>query len=560
MALRPYQLEMKSKIYEHWANGKKNVLLVMPTGMGKTRTFCNIAIDAAVEGAMVTVLRDLQALKGGKMPTAIMVHRKELVQQISLTLAEEGIIHNIIAQQGTIRGIVAAQRQLFGRQMYDYNAPVTVISVDTLNARIDKHRKWAESIRFWITDEAAHLLVNNKWGKAVAHFTNPHVIGLGVTATPERLDKKGLGRHADGVFDVMVQGPSTKWGIDNKFLSKYMVVLAEKDYKNYLKSASNGSDFSKEAMTEASEKSQIVGDVIFNYQKHAAGKQAIVFASDVGAGHRMEKKFIEAGIKAKILTGETDDKIRLDTLIAYRKKEIQVLINVDLFDEGLDVPGIEVVILARPTMSLGKYLQMCGRGLRPMDLKEYCIIIDHVGNIFGPTGHGLPDSPRRWTLDRIVRRGKKVNLVRICLNCAAPFERIFTECPYCGHKDEPKVGSGGGRISPAQVDGDLVMLDPDTLRELERKINLESPSSYAQRVSAAGGNGINAMNYQRELHETQKILADAIAVWTGRLTSEGYTVRQVQKQFFIDHEMTIYDALSLPKAEMLKMIERLSNE
>lgn len=547
MQLRPYQQKCKADIYKHWDSGVKNVLLVLPTGTGKTKTFCSIAIDKAIKAA-------------DKLPTAIMVHRKELVQQISLTLAEEGISHNIIAPRNVILGIVAAQRQVLKKQFYDYNANVTVISVDTLNARILKHEKWAKSIKLWITDEAAHLLKENKWGRAVKYF--PNAIGLGVTATPERLDKRGLGSHVDGVFDAMVEGPNTRWGIENGFLCNYKIAIPESDYRNHLRDATGDSDYSKEAMIHASNASHIVGDVVANYKKFASGKQAIVFASDIGAGQRMEKKFVEAGIKAKLLTGDSDDRVRLESLIDYRNKEIQVLINVDLFDEGLDVPGIECVIMARPTKSLSKFLQMCGRGLRPAPNKPYLILIDHVGNV---KEHGLPDSRRRWSLDRVKRRRKKINLIRICQNweCNSPYDRLLTECPYCGMKDEPKKSSGAGRISPTAVDGDLVLLDPETLRELEAKVILEDPASVGQRVSHAAGTpaGLRAMANQRERIATQKELSEVIAKWAGvQRHQHGLTDRQIHKEFYIKFDRTICDCLAEPKADMLETIQELKWE
>jgi len=122
-------------------------------------------------------------------PTAIMVHRKELVQQICLTLAEEGIHHNVIAARSTIRGIIGAERRMFHQSFYNPNSIVSVISVDTINARFESYRQWGKGIKQWITDEAAHVLKENKWGKAISIF--PNARGLGVTATPERLDKKG---------------------------------------------------------------------------------------------------------------------------------------------------------------------------------------------------------------------------------------------------------------------------------------------------------------------------------------------------------------------------------
>ena len=544
--LRPYQDKIKADTYEAWNSGAINVLLVMPTGMGKTATFSNISIEQAV------------LMTGPRFPTAILVHRKELVQQISLTLAEEGVRHNIIAPRNVIKGIVAAHRLEFRQQFYDYNAPITVVSVDTLNARIEKHRDWAKKIRFWITDEAAHLLASNKWGRAVSYF--PNARGLGVTATPERLDRRGLGRHADGVFDVMVQGPSTAWGIKNGFLSNFKIALPTSDYRQYLKTATGDGDYTRQAMAEASSQSHIVGDVVKEYQRHAKGKQAIVFASDIGSGQRMEVEFTASGIKAKLLTGDTDDTERLNALIAYRKREIQVLINVDLFDEGLDVPGIECVIMARPTKSLGKFLQMIGRGLRVAPGKEFCIIIDHVGNV---QEHGLPDQHRHWTLDRIIRRRTKVNLLRVCENvrCNSPYDRTLSECPWCKTEFTPSGsggGGGGGKLTPRHVDGDLELLDADTIRAMYNQAILEDPAVLANRVAKAAGPdaAARAMKNQRIRIETQKDLAEAIALWCGAHRGNR-TDRQLNKLFFVYFDMTITQMLSEPSREMLSSIQRL---
>lgn len=530
--LRPYQIKLKEEIYAAWNAGFKNVLAVMPTGAGKTKTFSDIAREMAVDPA------------GPKLPTAIIVHRKELVQQISLTLAEVGIVHNIIAPRNVILGITGIHRQELGRQFYNYQAQITVVSVDTLNARAEIHKKWAQGIRFWITDEAAHLLKENKWGQAVKLF--PHAIGLGVTATPQRLDKKGLGSHVDGVFDVMVEGPRTKWLIDHGFLCKYRVVVPENDYEQYLKKPSDTSDYSKANMTYASEHSHIVGDVLFNYQKFAGGKQAILFATDVGTGQRMEEIFNRAGISAKLLTAETPDSARLKAMNDYRAKLIKVLINVDLFDEGLDVPGIEVVIMARPTASLGKYLQMCGRGLRVMAGKEHMILIDHVGNV---RRHRLPDQVRKWTLDRIKKRGEKINFIRICGNvdCNSPFDRIHTECPFCGWKiPKPKPSeTPTGRVPPEMVDGDMFLVDPDTIRELEAAAVLESPESVSNRVLHAVGPGAAKKAYadRAERIRMQQELAETIAQWAGIQRHHGFTDRQIQKMFYLEHGETITGAL-----------------
>lgn len=541
IVFRPYQTKLESDIYSAWDEGHKNVLAVMPTGAGKTKTFAKIAINKTFNYGI---------------PSAIAVHRKELVEQISLTLAEENVTHNIIAPRPTILGIVSAQRQLLNRQFYDYRAPISVISVDTLNARIKTHANWANGIGLWITDEATHLLRGNKWGRAVECF--PNAIGLGVTATPQRLDKRGLGRHADGVFDTMVEGPSVRWLIANGFLCSYKIAVPASDYRDHLKKTTGDSDFSHEAMAHAALASHIIGDVVTNYKKFASDKQAILFASDIVSGTKMEQKFRDAGIAAKLLHGETDDKIRRQAMNDFRDRKIKVLLNVDLFDEGLDVPGIECVIMARPTKSLSKYLQMVGRGLRPAQGKQYLILIDHVGNV---PEHGLPDTPRLWTLDRIVKRRDTVNLLRICSNfqCNAPYDRALTECPYCGTTPDRAGGGGGGKPTIEQVDGDLELLDPETLREMYEGVELEDPGAVARRVGSVAGPGAakRAELNQVTRIDTQNKLSEAIAHWAGRMRRLGYGDRSIHKRFYLEHEKTITTALSEPTADMLSTMEEL---
>lgn len=544
--LRPYQDDVKQRTYAAWNAGYKNILEVMPTGGGKTKTFCSIVIDTIAPPTY--------------MPTVIKVHRKELVQQISLTLAEEGVEHNLIASKKDIRGIIAAQRKMFGRQLYNPNAIVTVASVDTLISRQETYKHWFPTVRQWITDEAAHVLKDNKWGKAVALF--PNARGLGVTATPERLDRKGLGSHNDGVFDIMVQGPNTAWMIDNGFLSKYKIACPPSDYAQHLVSKSDTSDYSKKAMIQASQKSQIVGDVVDNYVKHANGKQAILFASDVKTAEDMEKKFLARGIVAKSLDGTTPDAQRLDALIKFRAKEIQILLNVDLFDEGLDVPGIECVIMARPTKSLGKYLQMIGRGLRMAEGKPYMILIDHVGNV---AHHGLPCKVRQWTLDRITKRGKSLNFIRICSNiiCNAPYDRAETECPWCGTPAiiNSRVSEGGGKPSLEQVDGDLELMDPEDIRAMENSACLEDPGRMGQRVSQQvnAAAGLRVMKSQQERIATQQLLVTKIAQFAGEMKQCGYTDRQINKKFYLYHSQTITEALGQPKAEMEHTMNQLED-
>lgn len=545
--LRQYQLDLKAAIYREWHNGSQNVLAVSPTGSGKAMTLCTLAHELAYQHGM---------------PTVIKVHRKELVSQLCGTLAQLDIPHNIIAQKTTILEIIEEEKKLHGKSYYQPKSPITVVSVDTLLSRVDTYAKWAESQRVWILDEAAHQLKDNKWGKVAAIFTN--ALGVGFTATPQRLDKKGLGRHAFGLFDSMVEGPTVRWLIDNGYLSKFKVVVPSSDYKQYLKDdGSTTKDYTAKARAYASLHSHVIGDVVTNYLKFLDGKQAIVFADCIEAGERIEQEFIGRGVSAKLLTGDTPSKERLRGVIGYREGKIKALINVDLFDEGFDVPGTDAVIMARPTKSLGKYLQMFGRALRVAKGKEFAVVIDHVGNI---AYHGLPDKIRKWTLDNIVKKRDTTSLHRICMNveCNLPFDRWLQACPYCGNTDKPYTRNASevsAREALEIVDGDLELLDPETIRELEREINLENPYDIEERVRRTAGDiaAKSAKKKQQQRIEMQKTLSETIARWAGRERDQGFTDRQIKKRFYMRFDEGITVALSLPRAEM-EEFDRLIKE
>jgi superfamily II DNA or RNA helicase len=236
---------------------------------------------------------------------------------------------------------------------------------------------------------------------------------------------------------------------------------------------------------------------------------------------------------------------------------------VDLFDEGLDVPGIEVVGMARPTKSLGKFLQMVGRGLRVIAGKEFMILIDHVGNV---KHHGLPDNMRRWTLDRISRRAQRLNFTRICSNhmCNSPYDRALTACPWCNAESISSRAASGGTLKSMleQVDGDLQMIDPEYIRQMEKQSQLEDPAKVAQRVAHAAGAdaGVKAMRNQQARIETQKLLVQAIATWAGIMKHQyRYSDRQIHKKFYLYHHQTITEALGEPKEYMERTIMQLQD-
>ena len=535
---RADQFQFIGDIYSAWNNGAANVVGVAPTGFGKT--VCLGYLTEQHVGA-----------------SCIIAHRQELVGQISLMLGRYGVRHNIIAADATRRAIAAAHVAELGACFYTPSAPAAVAGVDTL-VRADGLEGWASTVTQWITDEGHHLVRDNKWAKAIGLFSNPACRGLQPTATPERTDGKGLGRHADGVADAMVHGPPMRWLIEQGYLSPYRVVCVESDLKLLETEIGASGDWSPAALKKASEKSHIVGDVVAEYLRWARGKLGITFTTDVETATAMTTAYRLAGVRAACLTGKTHDGVRRQILRQFAAREIEQIVAVDIISEGFDLPAIEVASMARPTQSLGLFMQQFGRTLRPMPGKSEALIIDHVGNILR---HGPPDRPRAWSLDRRDKRAKSASDAvkpRVCVQCYQPYERIYRECPYCGFYPEP-----ASRGSPAAVEGDLAEMSPDVLAKLRGDI-VEADRSVEQeraRLAETGLPHVQTMaNVKRhaERLETQAALRFAMGVWGGQRKAEGLTDSQMQRAFYLRFGIDVLTAQTLKRAEAQTLLERIS--
>jgi len=524
--LHPYQQNLKNDIYRDWQQEKRNVLAVLPTGGGKSVIVSDIVLDGAQLG----------------MSQAVIAHRNELVSQMSLHVARRGIYHRIIGPDTTISQITKSHRAELGRSFLNPSAGTAVVGVDTLMARKDDLIHWASQIERWIVDEAHHITRLNKWGKAVDLFPRAH--GLGVTATPWRTDGQGLGSHADGVFDSMCLGPSMRELIRMGNLADYEIVCPTSDIEVSESDIGESGEFKAPALRAAAKKSHIVGDVVEAYQKYAYGKRSICFATDVETGGKIAAQFVESGITAICLSAQTPVIQRERYVNDFRNGRIWVLVNVDLFDEGFDVPACDCVIMARPTASLGKYRQMIGRALRTALGKTHGLIIDHVSNWLR---HGLPDKQVAWTLNRRDKRAKQEPdpndiPLTVCKSCTRPYERSRLFCPYCGA--EPPLPSPRER-SIEMVDGDLMLLDREKLEKMRQATQIETPGSLGERVAFAAGEfaARGAMNKQIEKIAAHQRLMDAIAQWAGIERVQGYQDRELYKRFYLTTGIDVLSAL-----------------
>ncbi|MCH9712706.1 MAG: DEAD/DEAH box helicase family protein [Proteobacteria bacterium] len=565
MILSPSQGKLKTDIYNAWDDGYKNVLGVSPTGSGKTVIFSDVLKDHTGSSCAVA-------------------HRQELVTQISLALARDDVPHRIIGPNNVVKLAVNIHMAECGTSYYNPSAPCAVAGVDTLIRRKDNLANWLNSVTKWVQDEAHHVLLNNKWGKAVDMF--PNAIGLGVTATPDRADGYGLGRHADGVFDVMVEGPQMRELIDTGYLTDYRVFAPPSDLDLTNVNVTKSGEFSKEPLKVAVNKSHVVGDVVKHYLRIAPGKLGITFVDSVDTAKQVAAEFNRAGVPAEVVSAKTSDADRVKILRKFKARELMQLVNVDLFGEGFDLPAIEVVSMARPTQSYALYVQQFGRALRLMlgditravwdtytdlqrrlaiaaSIKPHAIIIDHVGNV---ARHGLPDRPRIWTLDRRERTGKnKANddiPTTTCLNpeCLSVYERLTNVCPYCGYTNPPAARSG-----PEFVDGDLTELDAATLAEMRgevARVDMSVDEARADMLARFVPKIALTPGIKRHVarQEIQAALRSSIEWWAGYQRALGRSDSESYRRFYFKFGIDVLSATALNVKEAEILAEKVNEE
>lgn len=555
--LRPYQQQVRDAVEYDWDVNGDNVLAVLPTGAGKTVLFSSILADEPA--ACVAI-----------------AHRQELVSQISLALARNRVRHRIVGPQNVVKMIVRLHMEEVGASYYDPNSRCAVAGVDTLIRRGEQLANWLPTVKLWVTDECHHITVDNKWGKAVQMF--PNARGLGVTATPCRADGKGLGRHADGVFDTMVIGPTMRDLIDAGNLTDYKLYAPPSDFdRSSLETSKSTGDFTASSLSKAVSTSnlithtdgKVVGNVVETYKKLLNGLLTIVFAPDSGVAKALESQYNEQGIAAKYVWGNMPDEERSQALRDFKNRKIMVLINIALFDEGLDLPVLEAVQDVAATQSFGRFVQRVGRVLRLMPGKEFGRYVDHVGNIAqhcrvvqydGGVTH-IEVCHREWSLDRRERRssGKSdAEPVRTCLACTAVFERFMDSCPFCG---EP-IPAPAERTSLEFVDGDIYELDAAAfgqLRAAVERVDMD-PADYRDQLTRQGVPQIGIMaNVKRHIarQETVGTLRDTLAIWAGYERAAGRSDKEIMRKFYLTHGVDLWTAQTLKREDMLTLAEKV---
>jgi superfamily II DNA or RNA helicase len=404
MTLRPYQNQLANDIRAAFGSGANRPLAVSPTGSGKTVLFSYITSQVLKRGSRVIIV----------------AHRREILDQISATLKRVGVPH------GFIQAGKSASTQ-----------PAMVASIQTLARRLDT----VPAPDLVIIDEAHHS-VSKSYVQMFAAW--PTAKFIGVTATPERLDGKGLGT----MFDRMVMGPSVQWLIDNGFLAQ-PVYYAPREVVDLSQVHTVAGDFDRSEAEEIVDTPRITGDAVTHYVRFCNRQRAVAFCISVAHAQHVADTFNSCGIPSASIDGTLDPEVRKQRVEDLTAGKILVLTSCELISEGFDLPAVNAAILLRPTHSLSMHLQQVGRALRPYPGKTNAIILDHVGNCLR---HGLAEQERDWDLSGREKRLKKSSLVETkqCSKCFAIF--AGTVCPQCGSQREIAVRE------IEEVDGELQRL------------------------------------------------------------------------------------------------------
>lgn len=417
MELRGYQKELKAEARSLMLRGVKSLLIEAPTGAGKTALTASMLKDAALKG----------------MTSWFVNHRRELINQSHKTFLKFGVPHGIIASS----------------YIPEPSRLIQICSIGTLANRY----KFLPKPKFIVWDEAHHVAAKT-WAEIRRYF--PDTFHVGLTATPERLDGKGLRDY----FGHIVNGPKVAWLIENGYLSKYRAFAPSSISTQGIRKV--GGDFVKSELAAIMDKPTITGNNIAEYQRHARGKRNVIFAVNIEHSRHIVEQYVRAGISAEHVDGTFPSHERDAILARFASGQTLVLSNVDLFGEGFDLPEIEVVSMLRPTGSMAMFRQQVGRALRPTPGKEYAIILDHVGNI---ERHGLPDDDVEWSLDGKEHRKSASGggpSVRICPKCFNAQYVSIKICQGCGHEFEVKA-----RVID-EAAGELMEVDPSVIRQQKR--------------------------------------------------------------------------------------------
>ena len=435
--LYDYQKEMLRQIEEAFRK-HQSVMVQMPTGTGKTILLAEVV--KSEKGKVKNPDGVKSEERRVKNPCVwIVVHRRELVEQIEKTLAKQ-LDSSFFTLHSSLNPLDSSLTPL------PSSLPPRVFSIQWLS----KHYHELEEKPSLIIIDEAHHAVAKTYKEVMDAY--PEARKLGLTATPCRLNRRGF----TDLFDVLLQSWSVKKFIADGWLSLYDYMSIREDSDDWrvvssLKKRGADGDFSLNEMSEKLNVLPSIERLCDTILRYAPDKKGITYAIDIDHAERIAQYYREHGLNAVAISSKTPPEERKQLIEWFKNtnchespedsntnyhelptnlstnchelerdlntnshelfsncrqfkiqkfkigfadnSKLKILITVDLFGEGFDCPDVEFIQLARPTLSLSKYLQQVGRGMRVFDGKKYCLILDNVGlyRLFG-----LPSDDRDW--------------------------------------------------------------------------------------------------------------------------------------------------------------------
>ena len=381
--LRGYQQELIARIRKSLASGHRHIIVQSPPRTGKTVVMAEIAKRATDRGNSVCFI----------------IHRKEVLDQAKATFQAQGVDPDLL-EAGMVQSLTRHIDQIY---------PPEVILID----------------------EAHHALAKS-YTRILEAFPTAYVLLF--TATPVRTGRNQL----DQIADDIIVGKSIKELTSQGFLAPFKYYAAkDKDVDDKKLRRSSTGDYVTASIEEAVSH-KIYSHTVDEYLAKADGKQAVVYTYSVEAANHLATEFNARGITAEAIDATTPAQVRDTAVQKFRDQQLKVLININLFTEGIDLPNVDCVIMVRPTMSLALYMQFSMRCLNQRPGKT-AVIIDQVGNW---ERFGLPDANRDWKALAKSHKGQSKNqkkgLVSViqCPDCFGVVERqevIDNTCPLCGY-------------------------------------------------------------------------------------------------------------------------------
>lgn len=442
ITLRPYQNRGYDEIRKQALAGHHRILGVGPTSMGKTALAC-----AFIESC---VSRGKKAM--------FVVHRREIIEQTMAAFDFNGIENGVVMADHFKRRpeanvqIASIQTLASMRSCRDCNAE-TILSCATCKGKGKVRSRSLPEADFIVIDEC-HRTMSKSYTDLIAEYPNARILGL--TATPRRLDGKGLGE----IFTSLVVIAEMQELIDQGYLLPIRYFAPARPDVSGVKIKCGEYD-SVQLEVAVSKDAKRIGRIVEKWLALAEGRTTLFFGISVADSLMVMQEFLDAGVPAAHVDAGTPKAVRAQLFSKLRNGEIKVLCNVDIATEGVDIPSLGCVILGRPTKSVTVFLQAIGRSMRIYPGQEYAIVLDHAGCVYE---HGLPSFPRKWSLKNKKKRDTpQEEMITSCPSCMTIRPKNVRTCPTCGLESE-----SFNNPLPKEADGELVEYKPPAPGDAEQ--------------------------------------------------------------------------------------------